>query len=212
MPEQQIAGASASVASLDHDLGPIHVIDGLFTSDFVTELSDVLQGLPYTCNRWVTPETDDVLLFKAELQPNVLLSGLPLELESGEAGPESRVNRALSRLVLAVGECSAELYPGSNRRLCRAYANAVPFGADLDKHVDATSEGALTAVYFANASWRDEWRGELILCDSDAESLYAVDFRPGRLVMFPGRVAHRACAPSRSCYVNRLTVVFKFDG
>jgi hypothetical protein len=50
----------------------------------------------------------------------------------------------------------------------------------------------------------------LIICDPLGESLYAIEPRPGRMVLFPGEIPHRAGAPSRACYTHRLTIGHKF--
>ena len=69
---------------------------------------------------------------------------------------------------------------------------------------------ALTGLYFGNAEWHANWQGELIMCDPEGESLYAIQPNPGRIVLFPGEIPHRAGAPSRVCYSHRLTIGHKF--
>jgi len=48
------------------------------------------------------------------------------------------------------------------------------------------------------------------MCDARGESLYAIEPKPGRIVLFPGEIPHRAGCPSRACFVHRLTIGHKF--
>lgn len=92
-------------------------------------------------------------------------------------------------------------------RLERVYANFALFG---DYHHVHTDGDVWTVLFFANAQWRDDWGGELLLYeDDDATMARAIAPRPGRAVLFDGDLLHRAGAPSKYCPEPRLTVAVK---
>jgi Rps23 Pro-64 3,4-dihydroxylase Tpa1-like proline 4-hydroxylase len=95
-------------------------------------------------------------------------------------------------------------------RLLRAYCNAVHFGDQLYVHRDCDAdEDHTTALLYANAVWQRDWGGETLFFDEDHEAVAAISPRPGRIVLFDGRIPHRAGAPMRDCHESRFTVAVK---
>jgi hypothetical protein len=52
--------------------------------------------------------------------------------------------------------------------------------------------------------------GETIFYDLQAEPIYAVFPKPGRVVVFAADILHRGGIPSRECAEARRSLVFKF--
>jgi len=101
----------------------------------------------------------------------------------------------------------------NNRRLVlnRIHAYSVGYGDVQLPHEDVECGEGITAVYFGNLYWKDEWMSEMIFCDKTREPVIAVRPRPGRMVIFPAQMTHRAGVPSRLCTEPRFSVVFKYD-
>ena len=68
----------------------------------------------------------------------------------------------------------------------------------------------VTALYFANPEWQDDWQGETVFYDRAGEPFHAVAPKPGRVLVFDGGIVHRGGVPSRKCFEPRLSVAFKF--
>ena len=88
-----------------------------------------------------------------------------------------------------------------------ALFNDSVFGEIVTPHCDIPV--GVTALYFVNSEWRDEWDGETLFY-AHGEAVSAVAMRPGRVVIFPGNMLHRAGVASRRCTVARRTLAYKF--
>lgn len=91
----------------------------------------------------------------------------------------------------------------------RVYANFNLFGDQQFAHEDGD---CWTVLAFLNASWGDDWGGELLLYEAGPGSLaWAVPPRAGRMVVFDGNVLHRGGAPTKFCLDGRITLAIKFE-
>ena len=154
-------------------------------------LHEILRKLQFSLSDYDTDETKDQLHWKHEFEP-----------ESLEALPLLRLWR--DTVVAKTGE----LFPRINATLARVHCNNHPYGDLQRPHQDITP--GVTALYFANAVWSQDWQGEMVFFDRDEEPFYAVAPKPGRVVIFPGHILHRGGVPSRVCFEPRLSVAFKF--
>ena len=75
-------------------------------------------------------------------------------------------------------------------------------------HIDPP--GGITALYYANPEWKEQWLGETIFYDEQRQPVHAVGVKPGRLALFHSDILHPAGVPSRECFEPRLSVVFTF--
>lgn len=191
-----------SLRTLPHAYGPIHVLDGLFSKEFVTNLGVNLASFPFTASDYDSEDTKNILHFKCELPAEELL---------GKPGEHPLNFPMLSIVACVTFELIRQFYTDyENIRPGRIHVNCIPHGDFLTNHIDGERDRSLTGLYFANVQWVSHWGGELILCDQHGESLYALDPKPGRVVLFPGAILHRGNAPSRLCFVNRLSIGHKF--
>lgn len=95
-----------------------------------------------------------------------------------------------------------------HRRVDRVYVNATLFGDYNFHHRDGCD---WTALAFVNDTWQDHWGGELMLyrdADIDAPAI-AIRPKPGRMVIFDGRMVHRPGTPTKYCLEPRITLVCK---
>lgn len=97
-------------------------------------------------------------------------------------------------------------------RLISCYANANRTGDADEVHKDGDEPGYPTAIYYANTRWEPEWAGETVLYnESKDEFVRCVYPRPGRVVIFDGRIWHNARVPTRHYGGIRITVVFCYE-
>ncbi|PJE39316.1 MAG: hypothetical protein CUR33_19095 [Pseudomonas sp.] len=113
----------------------------------------------------------------------------------------------LGRVLLGV----VNSVSGEDKLLYRVVGNYIRYGAQTFAHVDTTVEDHITALYFVNSSWAPEWGGEVILYNSKGESEAAISVRPGRAIIFPSNVLHKAGVPVRACNEIRLTYSARYS-
>lgn len=93
--------------------------------------------------------------------------------------------------------------------LVRCYANAHTYGVEGYPHVDSRKPGNYTTIFYMNPAWKPEWAGETVFMNDLGDIAHAVLPKPGRMVMFDGRITHAARALTRICPAMRVTLMFK---
>jgi Rps23 Pro-64 3,4-dihydroxylase Tpa1-like proline 4-hydroxylase len=93
--------------------------------------------------------------------------------------------------------------------LVRCYANAHTFGIEGYPHTDSRKPGNYTTIFYVNPVWKPEWAGETVFLNDLGDISNAVLPKPGRVVIFDGRVTHTARALTRICPALRVTLMFK---
>jgi SM-20-related protein len=111
--------------------------------------------------------------------------------------------------IECVGAVAAGIFPRARLSVYRAYCNRLRYGDVCLAHNDSHPP-SLTTLYYANDRWPDEWGGETLFFGKTGDARLAVAPRPGRLVLFDGRLQHRGGPPSRVCNEGRLTVAVKY--
>ncbi len=193
---------TGSLRTLLHPQGDIQLLDHIFEQTFIDYLYHNLNLAPYIADDYDNQTTRHISHLKCELPAQELISGTGL----GQQAPQ------LAIVATVIFELLQRLYPDYQHiAVQRIHVNNIPYGDLLSNHVDGPTGQALTGLYFANAEWRQSWGGELIICDPNEESLYAIEPRPGRIVLFPGDIFHRAGAPTRLCFARRLSIGHKFS-
>lgn len=96
--------------------------------------------------------------------------------------------------------------------LYSAYINVLKYGNSPAVHVDAPYhvDSNKTVLVYLNPEWNWNWGGETMFFDHNLEAKRVVSFRPGRVVLFDGRLPHLGCAPSAHYLYNRYIMAFKF--
>ena len=179
-----------SLRTRDLDGRTLFIIDNLFDTAMVRLLHESFSRLPFSLADFDTKETRHVRHWKCDFSP-----------ESLEQNP------ILSPWYRRVRCKAAELSGVAEIPVRRVYCNSVLYGDHQHMHID--SDDGMTALYFANAEWHENWQGETIFYDRHGEAQHAIAPRPGRLVVFAADCLHRAGVPARTCLEPRLTVAFK---
>ena len=101
---------------------------------------------------------------------------------------------------------------GKPFRIYRSYCNYAAYGDMLFTHTDCRpDEKDLTALWYIAGEWNVEWGGETLFYNSRLDAEVAVTPKPGRLVVFDGRITHAGRPPNRICYAPRYTLAFKLE-
>lgn len=92
--------------------------------------------------------------------------------------------------------------------LYRMYANFNLHGDFQFAHEDGHG---WTALYFVNSEWQEDWGGELMIYPEPSSGFaYALEPKPGRMVIFDGMIRHRGGVPSKLCFDARISLAIKF--
>ena len=95
----------------------------------------------------------------------------------------------------------------------------MPYGCDGTWHVDVGGtynkmfdrivavDQMYTLMFFCNSTWKPEWAGAFQYIDRN-EQIQTIEYVPGRVIMFPAVLKHRAFAPTEK-YIYRLSTVFR---
>jgi Rps23 Pro-64 3,4-dihydroxylase Tpa1-like proline 4-hydroxylase len=61
-------------------------------------------------------------------------------------------------------------------------------------HIDLNSSNipSMSFLYYLNLEWKKEWGGETIFADDNENSEIAIDFVPGRIVLFDSSIPHKS--------------------
>jgi len=79
-------------------------------------------------------------------------------------------------------------------------------------HVDVSdpSNKSKTLLYYVNDKWDEEWGGETMFSNDDGECEYCVPYKPGRIVIFDGSIAHKPGVISPRAEEFRFIYVMQF--
>lgn len=77
-------------------------------------------------------------------------------------------------------------------------------------HQDSEDFDSITAIVYLHTEWDLNWNGELIICDEQWNPLHCIYPKPGRIVIFNGKLPHRGGVPTRICHEARKTLVFRY--
>ena len=88
----------------------------------------------------------------------------------------------------------------------RIYANGQTAGQGGTPHRD---DGDLTFLYYPAPEWNISLQGHLIFLNDSGEANKVVEYKSNRAVLFDGKIAHYADAPSRFFNGLRISLAYK---
>lgn len=171
---------------------PVLVLDGQLGQAPTAQLFQWLNGQPFTRSEVAREDTQSFRHWAWNLSV-VECERLPLYAPT---------LRALA----------AHLPERGAQRCYRAYCNLSAYGDMLFTHTDSRpGVEELTALWYISPRWDIEWGGETLLYNAEGDAEVVVSPRPGRLLVFDGRIRHAGRPPSRICVIPRLTFALKFE-
>ena len=178
------------------------------------DMFDKIVHLPYSFTRVDVPPTEQT--------PEVDFAGLywthqfynftPIDNPDyfqAEGVPGSEDPIYLDILTYLEQKCP-KMPPRAN--LYSSYINVLREGNDPGIHVDAPYfvEDQQTVLVYMNPQWDPQWGGETIFFNHDLDAVRLVQPRPGRVVMFDGRIPHTGRPPTPKYSHNRYILSFKY--
>ena len=96
--------------------------------------------------------------------------------------------------------------------LYSSYINVLRHGNTPGVHVDAPYDVPenKTVLLYLNYEWHPNWGGETIFYDHNLDAQRIVTPKPGRVVMFDGRIPHTGRPPTPRYMMNRYIITFKY--
>ena len=96
--------------------------------------------------------------------------------------------------------------------LYSSYINVLRHGNSPGIHVDAPHDVPenKTVILYLNYEWHPNWGGETIFYDHKLDAQRIVTPKPGRVVMFDGRIPHTGRPPTPRYMMNRYILTFKY--
>ena len=96
--------------------------------------------------------------------------------------------------------------------LYSSYINVLREGNDPGIHVDAPYfvEDNHTVLIYMNPQWDPQWGGETIFFNHDLDAVRLCQPRPGRVVIFDGRIPHTGRPPTPKYKHNRYILTYKY--
>lgn len=117
------------------------------------------------------------------------------------------------KAIIQAAQDLAETQGINVKKVAKVYVNFNLHGDFQFAHEDGD---VWTVLVFVNASWHEDWGGELLLYDgtfapaTDRGFAYAISPCPGRMVIFDGKIKHRGGVPSKFCLEPRISLAIKF--
>jgi len=104
-----------------------------------------------------------------------------------------------------------QLPPIKNLESC--YVNVLNSTDKPGVHCDCSGDGEYspTILVYCNNEWNYNWGGETVFFDENLDVKKAVLPKPGRVVVFDGRIPHTARPPVSIFEGNRYILTFKYN-
>jgi SM-20-related protein len=170
----------------------VYVLDGVISADALQYVHDYLRSTPVSLtdsDRWDTRDFKHLKHDFYGLGEGYVPTCLQAVVESARD--------FMTLQGIAVGD------------LQRVYLNMNLFGDHQFAHTDGRG---WTALLFGNAEWHEDWGGEILFYPGDHDDYaFAVSPKPGRMLIFDGRILHRGGVPSKLFHGPRMSVAIKFQ-
>ncbi|WP_212004681.1 2OG-Fe(II) oxygenase [Chitinophaga sp. HK235] len=169
----------------------IHIIDDTFSEEEIQAFFEYVEELPFR-RKEKSNEYDNFPIFSTDFDPVVF--------------EESTYIGQKARLLL-------ETYvpEGKHYNLFRAYVNLSTYGDVEYPHYDCQADQKdITVLYYVNLKWNNTFGGETIFYE-EHDTRLAILPKPGRFVIFPGKIEHMGSVASRICKTPRYSLALKYN-
>lgn len=169
----------------------IYIIDDVLSEEEILAFFEYVEELPFR-RKEKSNEYDNFPIFSTDFDTVVFE-------ESTYIGQKAR-----QLLQMFVPE-------GKNYHLFRTYVNLSTYGDVEYPHYDCPADKEdLTVLYYVNNKWNNSFGGETIFYE-DHDSRLAILPKPGRFLIFPGRIEHMGSIASRICKAPRYSLALKYN-
>ena len=126
------------------------------------------------------------------------------------AGLEASNNKIYLDVLNYLEATVPDLPPRAN--MYASYVNVLKNGDLPGIHVDAPHHVPenKTVILYLNYEWHPNWGGETIFYDHNLDAQRIVTPKPGRVLMFDGRLPHTGRPPTPRYPMNRYIMTFKY--
>ncbi len=179
-----------------------------------SELTQEIVGLPYQFSRTDAPPCPE--------RPNVELAGMYwthqfynfTPIDDPDYFQNAGIDGSNNKLYLDILTYLEAVCPNMPPRahMYSSYVNVLRHGNSPGIHVDAPYhvESNKTVLVYMNDVWHPEWGGETVFFDHELDAKYLVAPRPGRIVIFDGRIPHTGRTPTPKFMYNRYILAYKY--
>lgn len=168
----------------------VYVCDELIPASELGQYVHALDNAPFTRTEIATPASAAFRHFVSEM-PMANLPHLPLH---------------------ALALAQLRKLTQRNFNAYRAYTNLALSTDALFAHTDCLPDQRdFTALWYLCTAWNENWAGETVFYNQDNEIALSTLPKPGRLVLFDGRIRHAGRPPSRIAEQARYTFAIKFE-
>ena len=181
-----------------------HIIDDLFDYDFLVDFERVILDIPIHTTNVANPRSfpngrvGSHRLFGTDIFTRTSLNKVTV------------LHKDAEMFFDAFAIIEEEIFKDPIF-LKRIDINLQYYGQNGTGHTDG-GEDEYTIMLMNNCIWKPEWGGTFqLLNDPDTDNPVVIEeheYKPGRIVIFPGHVPHRGLAPLHP-YVYRYTTVFR---
>lgn len=94
--------------------------------------------------------------------------------------------------------------------ISKCYTNVGTMASSFYFHTDYYEVGRKTLLYYVNPRWDKEWGGETMFANKHGECEIAVEYKPGRIVIFDAEIEHKPSNISKDADEFRCVFVIQF--
>jgi Rps23 Pro-64 3,4-dihydroxylase Tpa1-like proline 4-hydroxylase len=129
------------------------------------------------------------------------------ELDSRFSCTMSRDDLIKSNLIPSIERIATTL--NTTVHVGHHYINHYSLMTNVAKHVDSSFSDFMTILVFPNKYWNREWGGEIAFYSEKSEQHTLVEYKPGRIIVFDSRIAHKVLPMNQSAKKDRYSIAIK---
>ena len=172
------------------------VIDNLFDELFIQEISRRVSNIPVSPNNVAGERT-----YPYGLKGSSLIFGSTL-FDRKSVNHINVLEPAAKIFFPILEKIENHL---ETKFYCKSiFLNVQCIGQDGAEHADSENKDDLTILQFTTANWKSDCGGEFELCNP--KEVY--DYVPGRIIVVPSHIPHRALAPTDSSLI-RTSIAYR---
>lgn len=98
---------------------------------------------------------------------------------------------------------------GQDLFLIRYYIGHYSKSTSADAHTDTVDSNHISILIYPNLEWDDLWAGDIKFYSDNSPFHRAVDFKPGRVIVFDSNIRHKVMPLSSLAEIDRYSIAIK---